>query len=390
MSVDDLKDTQPTGPLHETQSNSPSPEKEKRFPRWLVALCVLLLLAIGLLGGYDSGMTKRYAAQGTVAAGQMSEQFQLGTNALASGNYELAKQYLEGVLRANPNYPGIQAAYTDLLVRMQVNTTPQDSPTPVLSPTPDLRSADQIFNTASQLLNSSNWDGAVTNLDSLRKSFPTYHTAQVYGMYYTALRQRGMAKITAGCQNVNLEGGIYDLTLAEQFVGTGKLDDVAESLRTYARLYIIGASFWDQDWGQAQSIFAQVITGYPNMADGSCLSANQRWAEASIQVADQLMAKGDVCGAEAQYAAAFKVNDPQNSAAFPDATEVANKCNGSKPATKTPTLAGTPSETLAETPTGGLVETSTDTLPAAPTDTPTPKPTKTPTEAATCAGTPCP
>jgi tetratricopeptide (TPR) repeat protein len=389
MSVDDLKDTQPTGPLNETRPNSPSPEKEKRFPRWLVALCVLLFLTIGLLGGYDSGITKRDTAQSTVAAGQMSEQFQLGSNAVAAGNYELAKQYFEGILRTNPNYPGIQAAYTDLLVRMNVNATPQDSPTPVLSPTPDLRSADQIFNTATQLLNSSNWDGAIANLDSLRKSFPTYHTAQVDGMYYMALRQRGIAQIIAGCQNVNLEGGIYDLTLAEQFVGTGKLDDVAESLRTYARLYIIGASFWDQDWGQAQSIFAQVITGYPNMADGSCLSASQRWSEATVQLADQLMAKGDVCGAEAQYAAAFKVNDPQNASAYPDATEAANKCNSSKPATATPTLlAGTPSET----PTGGLGETPTDTIPSAPTETPTPKHTA-PTETPTCdasSGTPCP
>ena len=393
MPVDDLEDTQPTEALHETQPNSPSPKKDKRFPRWLVALCVVLVLAIGLLGGYDSGMNKRYAAQGTVAAGQLSEQFQLGSNALAAGNYDLAKQYFEGILRTDPNYPGIQAAYTDLLVRMQVNTTPQDSPTPVLSPTPDLRSADQIFNTATQLLNSSNWNGAITNLDSLRKSFPTYHTAQVDGMYYMALRQRGIAQITAGCQNVNLEGGIYDLTLAEQFVGTGNLDSIAESLRTYARLYIIAASFWDQDWVQAQDIFAQVITGYPNMADGSCLTANQRWAEATVHVADQLMAKGDVCGAETQYADAFKVNDSQNAAAYPDATEAADKCNGSKPATKTPTLAGTPSETLAETPTGGIVETPTDTAPAAPTETPTPRHSKAPTATPTCdasSGTPCP
>jgi tetratricopeptide (TPR) repeat protein len=393
MPVDDLEDTQPSVPPHETRPNPPSPEKQKRFPRWLVALCMLLLLAIGLLGGYDSGMTKRYAAQGTVAAGQLSEQFQLGSTALAAGNYELAKQYFEGVLRTNPNYPGIQAAYTDLLVRMQVNTTPQDTPTPAFSPTPDLRSADQIFATANQLLNSSDWNGAITNLDSLRKSFPTYHTAQVDGMYYMALRQSGIAQITAGCQNVNLEGGIYDLTLAEQFVGTGNLDSIAESLRTYARLYIIAASFWDQDWVQAQNIFAQVITGYPNMADGSCLTANQRWAEATVHVADQLMAKGDSCGAETQYADAFKVNDSQNATAYPDATQAADKCNGSKPATKTPTLAGTPSETLAETPTGGLVDTPTDTPQEAPTDTPTPKHSKAPTATPTCdasSGTPCP
>ncbi len=389
MPVEDLNDTQPTEALHKTQPNSPSPKKEKRFPSWLVALCVLLLLAIGLLGGYDSGMNKRYAAQGTVAAGQLSEQFQLGTKAVAAGNYELARQYFEGVLRTNANYPGIQAAYTDLLVRMQVVATPLASPTPVLSPTPDLRNVDDIFNSANQLLNSGDWDGAIANLDSLRKTNPSYHTAQVDGMYYMALRQRGVAQITAGCQNVNLEGGIYDLTLAEQFVGTGKLDSVAESLRTYARLYIIAASFWDQDWVQAQDIFAQVITGYPNMSDSSCLSASRRWAEATIHVAEQLMASGDACGAEAQYADAFNVNDPQNAAAFPTATEAANQCNGSKPPTKTPILVGTPSKTLAVT----LAETPTETLPSAPTKTPRPTRTKVPVETPTCeasSGTPCP
>jgi tetratricopeptide (TPR) repeat protein len=390
MSDSDLKDTQPNNTLHDSQPNSQIPFKEKgRFPRWLVAVFIVLVITIGLLGGYDSGISQRFASQNTVAAGQLAEQFQLGTKAVEAGNYELARQYFEGILRTDSHYPGIQAAYTDLLVRMQVNnSTPQYSPTPFVSPTPDLRSADQIYNTAIQLLNSGDWDGAITNLDSLRKSNPTYHTAQVDGMYYMALRQRGVGKITAACQKVNLEGGIYDLTLAEHFVGAGNLDSVADSLRTYARLYIIAASFWDQDWVQAQNFFAQVMTGYPNMSDSSCLSATRRWAEATIHVAEQLLAAGDNCGAEAQYADAFKVNDPLNTTAFPTATEVANRCRGGTQApSKTPTLAGTPSEILTETSTATLpvefTETPTPTLPEAPTVTPTP----------TCdpsSGTPCP
>ena len=374
---------------------------EKDFPRWLVAIIVVLILAIGLLAGYNSGMGQRFRAQNTLAAGQLDEQFQLGTKAAAAGNYELAKQYFEGILQTDPNYPGIQAAYTDLLVKMQVNNpTPQYSPTPYLSPTPDLRGADQIFNTALQLLNSGDWDGAIANLDALRKINPTYHTAQVDGMYYTALRQRGVAKINTGCQNVNLEGGIYDLTLAEHFVGTGNLDSIAESLRTYARLYIIAASFWDQDWVQAQNFFAQVMTGYPNMSDSSCKTATSRWVEATINVAEQLQAKGDACGAEAQFADAFKVNDPLNAAAFPTATEIANSCNGNNPtASVTPTTVGTPSETLPETPTStlraGVTRTPTEIPTGKPTETPTPTlpeaPTATPTP--TCdasSGTPCP
>ena len=372
MSDSELKDTQPTKTLHDTQPNSLIPFEKKGFPRWLVVFCVVLVIVIGLLAGYGSGMGQRHAAQNTLVVGQLDEQFQLGTQAVEAGNYGLAKQYFEGIIRTDSNYPGIQAAYTDLLLRMHITPTPLFSPTPYLSPTPDLRGAEEIYNTALQFLNSADWDGAITNLDSLRKSNPTYQIAKVDGMYYMALRQRGVAKITAACQDVNLEGGIYDLTLAEHFVSTGNLDSVAESLRTYARLYIIAASFWDQDWLQAQNFFAQVMTGYPNMSDSSCTSATNRWVEATIHVAEQLLAAGDACGAKAQYAAAFAVNDPLNATVYPTATKIADLCNGNGAeggASETPTATWTPSVTPSVT------------LSLTPTGTPTP----------TCGpGTPCP
>jgi len=390
----ELEDTQPTETTGETQPNSPLPEKGKDFPGWLVAAFVVLILAIGLLAGYDSGMNQRYAAKDTQEAGQLGEQFQLGNKALEAGNYALARQYFEGILRVNSNYPGIQAAYTDLLVLMQASATPEITPTPYLSPTPDLRNTAEILSAAQKSLDSSDWDGAIANLDSLRKQNPTYQTAAVDGMYYTALRQRGVAKITAACQNVNLEGGIYDLTLAEHFVGTGNLDSVAESLRTYARLYIIGASFWDQDWTQAQNFFAQVMTGYPNMSDSSCKSATKRWVEATINVANHLLASGDACGASSQFEAAFKVNDSLNATAFPTGTEVADQCNGNNGnATETPTLAETQADTPTGTPAAGeITPTSTPRLRRTPTETPTPE---APTEPATptcdaSSGTPCP
>jgi tetratricopeptide (TPR) repeat protein len=365
MSDPEMKDTQPNGVLPDTQPNSPAPVTKKNFPRWLAALCVVALIAIGLLGGYGSGMGQRYAAQNTVVTGQLVEQFQLGQQAVAAGNYELARQYFDFILSTDSNFPGIQAAYSDLLLRMQVTPTPVFSPTPLVSPTPDLRAAEEIYNTALQLLNSSDWNGAITNLDSLRKASPTYRTAEVDGMYYMALRQRGVEKIATACQNVNLEGGIYDLTHAEHFVGTGNLDADAEDLRTYARLYIIAASFWDQDWLQAQNFFAQVMAGYPNMSDSSCMSATRRWYEATLKVADQLLATGDYCGAEEQYAAAFSVDDPYNATAYPTATEISNQCNGGGAGgSETPTSEGTPVET--PTPTQG------------PSATPTPTPTLTP------------
>jgi tetratricopeptide (TPR) repeat protein len=246
----------------------------------------------------------------------------------------------------------------------------------VVSPTPDLRGAQDIFNTALQLLNSGDWNGAISNLDSLRKEFPDFQTAQVDGMYYMALRQRGVAKITGACADANLEGGIYDLTLAEHFVGTGNLDANAESLRTYARLYIIGASFWDQDWVQARDFFAQVMDGYPNMTDSSCLSATSRWVAATLKLADQYAAAGDYCKAGNLYTEAFSVGNPLNTAAYPTATAVDDQCNGggghhgatTPQGTATPTTPGA-FDTETPTPTTEVV---------VPTETPTDVPTNTP------------
>jgi len=350
---DDLKDTRPNHLRGETKPNPGHPEAAVKFPRWMVACVVVLLILIGILSGYGSGMVRRYWAQSTLISGQLQDQYQLGMQAMNAGNYENANKYFRFIIQTDPNFPGIQTAYSDLLIKMKVSPTPEFSPTPYASPTPDLRGVDQIFNTAQQLLNSGDWDGAITNLDSLRKTAPGYRTAEVDGMYYMVLRQRGVAKITAACQDTNLEGGIYDLTLAEHFIGSGNLDSRAQSLRTYARLYIIGASFWDQDWAQAQNFFAQVMTGYPHMSDSSCLTATKRWYQATIKYAGQLTAAGDACGAAAQYASAFALNldDPLNLTAFPAATAVENQCNPPSQSSPTETPAGTPTETPTASPT---------------------------------------
>jgi tetratricopeptide (TPR) repeat protein len=382
---DDLIDTQPTPGLGKTEPNpaithpmkpqtpvintggkagvpsTPTRSSvKKKFPRWLVALVVVTLIAIGMIGGYGSGMSQRYAAQNTQVNGQLQEQYQLGQQAMQSGNYELAMQYFKFILQNEPNFPGIQAAYTDLLLKMQVSPTPAFSPTPEISPTPDMRGVEEIYNAAFQALSNEDWDGALNNLDSLRKTAPSYRTAEVDGMYYMALRQRGVAKITASCQDTNMEGGIYDLTLAEHFVGEGNLDSIAESLRTYARLYIIGASFWDLDWYQAQYFFGQVMTGYPNMSDSSCMTATKRWYLATVKYADQLMAAGDACGADEQYTAALAIDNPFNPTVAPTATFVYEKChggsrggnNGPAPTTEgTPTETSTPGESPTEAPT---------------------------------------
>ena len=358
MSENELKDTQPDPLKNELAETQPhpvnkvsSPAGRKKFPGWLAVLVLILLIVIGILGGYGSGMGKRYSAQNTLVTGQLLEQYQLGVQALDAGEYEVARQHFEFIIQRKPDFPGVRNAYANLLLRMQITPTLTPTLTPTITPTPDLRSVDEIYNNVVALLSdpgkdlcARNWDDIITRLDSLRKADSTYHTAEVDGIYYIALRSRGVCKIypqtyqtNTNCQdlNINLEGGIYDLTMAESF---GPLDKDADALRTWARLYITGASFWDQDWVQVKSLFSQVMANMPYLSDSSCMSAAERWRQASIKYAQQWMDRGDYCKAEEQFLEAFSIDTSKNEPFYPTATEVNNVCNGDSaaPPTNTP------------------------------------------------------
>lgn len=339
--MSDMNDTQPTL-VKDTQ-----PHKAEKAPkgraRLLAILGLLLILALGGLAGYGSGIGVRRSAQATLVAQQVQEQYQLGLQAMQEGRYEVARMHLEFVIRNNPDYPGVQDAYRELLLRINITPTPTYTLTPTITPTPDLREAEAIYASAVEALNSSDWDAAVTHLDSLRRVAPTYRTVDVDGMYYIALRNRGVGKILAyRCQDINLEGGIYDITLAERF---GPLDSTAIALRANARLYLTAASFWQLDWENARYYFGQVALTSPNMMDASCLTANERWRYATIQLAAQKQEMGDYCTASSLYEEAFTVYSAENEQYYPVATQVYYLCYGTPVPTATPTPLETPTST---------------------------------------------
>jgi tetratricopeptide (TPR) repeat protein len=180
---------------------------------------------------------------------------------------------------------------TEVLVLMN---RPTPTVTPSLSPTPDFSGAEQAFTQAQQQIAAGDWAGALGTLDQIRKLDPTYKTGQVDGMYYFALRNYGYQLIT---QQGNLEGGIYHFTLAERF---GTLDRDANGLREGARYYLIGASFWELDWKQAFFYFDQVYRGWSGLWDGT-LTATERFHQAAMRYADQLVEEGLYCDAVTHY-----------------------------------------------------------------------------------------
>lgn len=279
-----MSDTAPTNISPDTQPRKA--KKNRLVPILIGALVLLVALALGGAAGYTQGIGARVSIQQTNVSKVLVDQFGLAQQDVEAKRYDVARQRLEYILQKDQNYPGAVDMLTKLLVQMAI--TPSATPTlvPSATPTPDLRSQDAIFTQAQEQIKNSDWSNALASLDSLRKADPTYKSAQVDGMYYTGLRNRGIDEILgqrAYAQTTNLEGGIYDLTLAERF---GPLDGLADGMRNWARLYILGASFWELDWGQAMNYFEQVAAYAPNLRDASNMTASQRYYQSLLKYGD--------------------------------------------------------------------------------------------------------
>ena len=290
--------------MEQTPIETPTPVAPARPNRnwiWWALGGVLLLALIAFssgYGGYLAAIEQRTAFEVTQVASETQAQFNLALEDIAGKRYEAARQRLEYILRLEPNFPQAQALLADVLVQMSITATPSPQPTPTLTPTPDLRAREELYLQAREQLLNQKWSEAIETLLSLRKKDPTYLAVDIDGMLFVALRNRGVQKISTG----DLEGGTYDLSLAQGF---GPLDTEARAWREWATLYIRGASFWDVDWAQAVSYFSQLAPLAPNLMDGSFVTASQRYFESMIKYGDWLAQHGSWCDAQAQYEAAM-------------------------------------------------------------------------------------
>ena len=294
---DDLGETQPhvlgSSVPDEPVTTQPQKVAKKKFRAGFLISFLVLIVAIGLgsFAGYDTGVSERQNAQGTLVASQLGDQFKLVQQDLNAGHYGVARQRLEFIIGQDPSFPGASEKLAEVLVKQAITPSPVPTETPTLTPTPDTRNQEAIFAQAQQQMTNKDWSALMGSLDSMRKIDPTYKTAIIDSMYYTALRNRGMDQIlgTGAYKTTNLEGGIYDLTLAERF---GPLDGQSDGLRNFARMYITAASFWSVDWPRAVDNFRQVVQFAPNLRDSSNVTASQRLYRALLQYGDQVAGAG--------------------------------------------------------------------------------------------------
>ncbi len=272
------------------------PKVDLSWMLWpIVGVAALFIIALlSAFGGYASGIEMRRDAASTLMAGQADQQFQLGLQDMEQGNYFRARQRFEYVIQLNPDYPGATEKLAEALMFLNATATPTLQPTATLTPTPDVRDQEQLFNQAQQAVLSSQWDQAIESLLALRGKDPTYRTVEIDGMLFLALRNRGKDNIV----KANLESGIYDLKLASEF---GPLDAEVQGLLSWSELYITGASFWDLDWEQAVNYFQQVAPQMPNLVDGSGMTASERLRVALFEYGNTLVRQGKPCKAYQVY-----------------------------------------------------------------------------------------
>ncbi|MCD6401030.1 MAG: hypothetical protein J7L73_03785 [Anaerolineales bacterium] len=300
--------TQDIKPMNQTQETNlgevPPTEDGLSLKKTLILGLIILVLVIGISAflGYQRGIGQRTEFEATQAAQAIQEQYKLGLEDIKAGRYEIARQRFDYVIQSDPSYPGVTDKLAEVLLILNATATPTPAPTatPIpITPTPDLRGEEELFAQAEDLLKNKEWTDAIETLESLRKKNQGYKTVKIDGMLYLALRNRGIQQIGLG----NLEGGIYDLTLAEGF---GPLDTEANNWRTWARYYITGASFWEIDWEQAVYYFEQVAPMTPNMHDGTGWTASQRYLEALLNYASWLEDQKRWCDAEVIYTKAYE------------------------------------------------------------------------------------
>ncbi len=261
--------------------------KKTRRPwvRWAISIIIGLLAisALSAMGGYRSGLGELRARQELSLVVQILAQYRLGLEDLDAGRYNQARQRFEWVIQQDPNFPGALEKLTQAQIALNSTATPTPLPTAVVSPTPDLRTSEQLFSDAQQYTSAQDWDNVLLALDSLRKNDPNYQLIEVDRMYYLAFRNRGVKRIL---EIGDLEGGIFDLTQASRF---GPLDVEATSYKQWAEWYIAGASFWELDWGEVITYYSYLVPVAPNLHDTDFFYAQDRLATAQVSYAKQLI-----------------------------------------------------------------------------------------------------
>lgn len=273
----------------------------------LVAVISLLIIGLAVFFGYRDGVNRRIVNERNMLMDQISVQLDWVYKDIDAERYENAKTRLEYIIDKYPGFPGASDLLVEVMMKMEAPTPVPPTPvvvmeteTPEVVVTPDSRVSEETFVKIQQHITNEEWDQAIENIHALKETDYAYKTVEVDGLYFIALRNRGIQRIWAG----EIEQGMYDLSVAEQL---GAIDSVAAGAVSWGSLYMTGASFWDVNWAGAVDIFSQLYAQMPYFSDSSGMTSAERYRIALYRLGDQFAANGDYCTASSYYNQSLQV-----------------------------------------------------------------------------------
>lgn len=325
MSEQNLKQESPVSPdtLETTQPVVVNPKKKTGL--WIVGILlgVIIITALGGLAGYYSGIQNRKANESNTRLLATSLQYQLGVEDLIRGNYEFAKQRFEYVIQMDPAYPGVLEKMAEIAIIMNATATPTPAPEVTPVPTLDTSGVEGLLSQAKQFMTGQDYDSVIAALDAMRKENPSFKTLEVDGLYYLALRNRGINKIQ---KYGKLESGIFDIVLMSRY---GPIDKDSRDASEWAGYYIYGASFYGIDWARVIKDLKVVHDNYPYLTDQSNVPATFRYWTALYKYGVQLWEANNnknACLANDYYITAWALNQNIPAEAIRELTRAQKLC----------------------------------------------------------------
>ncbi len=209
----------------------------KRRTKWVWIFLGILLLAVvaGSVAGYQAGKTLLATRQETQLQAWDTEQFILAGTDFTSGNYSLALNRLDAVLKNEPDFPDAAKLREQVLAAMNTTPTPLPTSTPVPSPTPDAPRAEQMLTQAKQQFTDKNYTEMIKTLLTLKVEIPTFQPERVDGLIWVALRFNGVNLLK---NTSRLTEGMYYLDLASNYAPLDQeaLDQLAAA-RNFLAVY---------------------------------------------------------------------------------------------------------------------------------------------------------
>jgi len=281
----------------DTQAIKTGGKRKGGRPRYVraVLMGLLLVLIAALISGslgYYSGIKQRKAEEEKQRLTLATTHYKYGMEAMASGNYEVARIQFEYVIQIYPTFPDITEKYSEVLINL--TKTQQTTAQATATPTRDIQGAQALFQQAQTDMANQEWCLAVDTLKSLRDEDVSYETLTVDGMIWASLRNCATYKIT---NEGDLEGGLYYLSLAQKFA---PLDHDAVNYAAWARLYVTGASYWEVDWAQVVYYFSQTYAAFPYLHDTSGWTAIDRYRIGLREYGKYFMSIEEYCSAAEQ------------------------------------------------------------------------------------------